>query len=104
MVRALDLAWRGWGRVQPNPMVGAVVLSSDGRFVGAGWHAEFGERHAETIVLAGGGVGARRGAPRVRRAPRRADRAGGGGRAGTRRDAGGHARALHPSREAAAVL
>ncbi len=59
MVRALDLAWRGWGRVQPNPMVGAVVLSSDGRFVGEGWHAEFGERHAEPIALAAAGERAR---------------------------------------------
>ena len=25
MARALELAWRGWGRVAPNPMVGAVV-------------------------------------------------------------------------------
>ena len=59
MVRALDLAWRGWGRVQPNPMVGAVVLSSDGRFVGEGWHAEFGERHAEPIALEAAGERAR---------------------------------------------
>src|SRR5918995_6467401 len=51
MARALDLAWRGWGRVHPNPLVGAVVLSSDGRVVGEGWHAEFGERHAEPVAL-----------------------------------------------------
>ncbi|HEY7503089.1 MAG TPA: bifunctional diaminohydroxyphosphoribosylaminopyrimidine deaminase/5-amino-6-(5-phosphoribosylamino)uracil reductase RibD [Gemmatimonadales bacterium] len=55
MVRALDLAWRGWGRVQPNPLVGAVVLSSDGRVVGEGWHAEFGERHAEPLALEAAG-------------------------------------------------
>ena len=42
MVRALELAWRGWGRAQPNPLVGAVVLASDGRVLGEGWHAEFG--------------------------------------------------------------
>ena len=41
MARALELAWRGWGRVQPNPLVGAVVLA-DGEIVGEGWHAEFG--------------------------------------------------------------
>ena len=58
MVRALDLAWRGWGRVQPNPMVGAVVLR-DGDFIGEGWHAEFGERHAEPIALAAAGERAR---------------------------------------------
>ena len=56
---ALDLAWRGWGRVQPNPLVGAVVLSSDGRVVGEGWHAEFGQRHAEPLALDAAGERAR---------------------------------------------
>jgi diaminohydroxyphosphoribosylaminopyrimidine deaminase/5-amino-6-(5-phosphoribosylamino)uracil reductase len=55
MARALDLAWRGWGRVQPNPLVGAVVLAGDGRLAGEGWHAEFGERHAESIALEAAG-------------------------------------------------
>lgn len=59
MVRALDLAWRGWGRVQPNPLVGAVVLSSDGRVVGEAWHAEFGDRHAEPLALEAAGERAR---------------------------------------------
>ncbi|HYF39462.1 MAG TPA: bifunctional diaminohydroxyphosphoribosylaminopyrimidine deaminase/5-amino-6-(5-phosphoribosylamino)uracil reductase RibD [Gemmatimonadales bacterium] len=58
MARALDLAWRGWGRVQPNPLVGAVVLR-DGEVVGEGWHPEFGDRHAETVALAGAGERAR---------------------------------------------
>jgi diaminohydroxyphosphoribosylaminopyrimidine deaminase/5-amino-6-(5-phosphoribosylamino)uracil reductase len=58
MARALDLAWRGWGRVQPNPLVGAVVLQ-DGEAVGEGWHPEFGERHAEALALAGAGERAR---------------------------------------------
>lgn len=56
---ALDLAWRGWGRVQPNPLVGAVVLSSDGRVVGEGWHAEFGRAHAEPVALEAAGERAR---------------------------------------------
>jgi diaminohydroxyphosphoribosylaminopyrimidine deaminase / 5-amino-6-(5-phosphoribosylamino)uracil reductase len=55
---ALDLAWRGWGRVQPNPLVGAVVLA-DGVVVGEGWHTEFGERHAEPIALERAGARAR---------------------------------------------
>jgi len=50
MDRAIDLSWRGWGRVHPNPMVGAVVVR-DGRLVGEGWHAEYGERHAEVMAL-----------------------------------------------------
>jgi diaminohydroxyphosphoribosylaminopyrimidine deaminase / 5-amino-6-(5-phosphoribosylamino)uracil reductase len=58
MTRALELAWRGWGRVQPNPLVGAVVLA-DGELVGEGWHAEFGEPHAEPAALAAAGAHAR---------------------------------------------
>ncbi|HEX6644431.1 MAG TPA: bifunctional diaminohydroxyphosphoribosylaminopyrimidine deaminase/5-amino-6-(5-phosphoribosylamino)uracil reductase RibD [Gemmatimonadales bacterium] len=58
MERALDLAWRGWGRVQPNPMVGAVLLR-DGAAVGEGFHASFGERHAERVALDAAGAAAR---------------------------------------------
>jgi diaminohydroxyphosphoribosylaminopyrimidine deaminase/5-amino-6-(5-phosphoribosylamino)uracil reductase len=58
MARALDLAWRGWGRVQPNPLVGAVVLQG-GKLVGEGWHPEFGDRHAEAVALADAGERAR---------------------------------------------
>lgn len=58
MQRALQLAWNGWGRVAPNPMVGAVVLA-DGRRVGEGWHAEFGRPHAEVVALDAAGVKAR---------------------------------------------
>lgn len=54
MKLALDLAWRGWGRVHPNPMVGAVVLR-DGDIAGTGYHAEFGGPHAETVALAEAG-------------------------------------------------
>lgn len=50
MGRALELAWRGWGRVHPNPLVGAVVVAG-GRPVGEGWHAEYGSRHAEPQAL-----------------------------------------------------
>ncbi len=58
MLRALDLAWRGWGRVHPNPMVGAVVLAG-GKVVGKGYHAEFGQRHAEPMALEAAGEMAR---------------------------------------------
>lgn len=58
MTRALDLAWRGWGRVQPNPLVGAVILK-DGVIVGEGWHAEYGGPHAEVGALAQAGASAR---------------------------------------------
>ena len=58
MARALDLAWRGWGRVHPNPLVGATVVAG-GHLVGEGWHAEFGDRHAEPIALDQAGARAR---------------------------------------------
>jgi diaminohydroxyphosphoribosylaminopyrimidine deaminase / 5-amino-6-(5-phosphoribosylamino)uracil reductase len=50
MHHALRLAWRGWGRVHPNPLVGAVLLR-DGSMVAEGFHAEFGQRHAEAVAL-----------------------------------------------------
>ncbi|HKU60635.1 MAG TPA: bifunctional diaminohydroxyphosphoribosylaminopyrimidine deaminase/5-amino-6-(5-phosphoribosylamino)uracil reductase RibD [Gemmatimonadales bacterium] len=58
MQHALDLAWRGWGRVHPNPLVGAVVLD-DGVLVGEGWHGEYGAAHAEPIALGAAGPRAR---------------------------------------------
>lgn len=58
MVRALELAERGWGRVHPNPLVGAVVVR-DGEVVGEGWHAEWGAAHAESMALAAAGERAR---------------------------------------------
>ncbi len=58
MERALDLALRGWGRVAPNPLVGAVVLRGDAP-VGAGFHAEYGGPHAEVVALADAGDRAR---------------------------------------------
>src|SRR3989441_3866716 len=55
---ALDLAWRGWGRVAPNPLVGAVILQGD-TVVGEGFHAEYGGPHAEVAALAAAGARAR---------------------------------------------
>jgi len=50
MDRALELAGRGWGRVAPNPLVGAVLVR-DGVVLGEGYHGEFGGPHAETVAL-----------------------------------------------------
>jgi diaminohydroxyphosphoribosylaminopyrimidine deaminase/5-amino-6-(5-phosphoribosylamino)uracil reductase len=58
MERALDLARRGWGRVAPNPLVGAVVLAGDA-VVGEGYHAEYGGPHAEVAALRAAGERAR---------------------------------------------
>jgi diaminohydroxyphosphoribosylaminopyrimidine deaminase/5-amino-6-(5-phosphoribosylamino)uracil reductase len=51
MRRALELALEGWGRVAPNPLVGAVLLRDD-EVVGEGYHARFGAAHAEVEALA----------------------------------------------------
>ena len=58
MRRALDLAHRGWGQTAPNPMVGAVVVR-DGVIVGEGFHARFGDEHAEVAALRAAGERAR---------------------------------------------
>ena len=58
MRRALRLAERGRGRVNPNPMVGAVVVRG-GRVVGEGWHRAWGEPHAEAMALTRAGSLAR---------------------------------------------
>lgn len=58
MRRALQLAVRGWGRVAPNPMVGALVVR-DGRVIGEGWHERYGEAHAEINALRAAGDAAR---------------------------------------------
>ena len=59
MDRALFLAARGRGRTSPNPMVGAVVVSSDGVIVGQGFHERAGEAHAEVNALRMAGSRAR---------------------------------------------
>jgi diaminohydroxyphosphoribosylaminopyrimidine deaminase / 5-amino-6-(5-phosphoribosylamino)uracil reductase len=61
MQRALDLARRGAGCVEPNPMVGAVVATPAGAIVGEGWHARFGGPHAEVAALQAAGPAARGG-------------------------------------------
>jgi diaminohydroxyphosphoribosylaminopyrimidine deaminase / 5-amino-6-(5-phosphoribosylamino)uracil reductase len=48
---ALALAERGRGLTSPNPMVGAVIVSPDGRIIGAGYHERAGGPHAETRAL-----------------------------------------------------
>ncbi len=51
MRQALSLAGRGAGRVNPNPLVGAVLVK-DGICIGEGWHVRYGEAHAERNALA----------------------------------------------------
>ncbi|MEW6744144.1 MAG: bifunctional diaminohydroxyphosphoribosylaminopyrimidine deaminase/5-amino-6-(5-phosphoribosylamino)uracil reductase RibD [Planctomycetota bacterium] len=58
MERAIELASRGRGLVEPNPMVGAVVVRQ-GVPVGEGWHASYGGPHAEVVALRAAGEAAR---------------------------------------------
>lgn len=51
MRTALNLAKRGCGQVNPNPMVGAVIVK-DGNIIGQGWHEQYGGLHAERNALA----------------------------------------------------
>lgn len=51
MRRAIELAWRGWGWTNPNPLVGCVLVR-DGRIIGEGWHERCGQAHAERNALA----------------------------------------------------
>ncbi|MBE0537691.1 MAG: bifunctional diaminohydroxyphosphoribosylaminopyrimidine deaminase/5-amino-6-(5-phosphoribosylamino)uracil reductase RibD [Phycisphaerae bacterium] len=51
MQRALDLAAKGIGWVEPNPAVGCVIVK-DGRVIGEGFHERFGGPHAEINALA----------------------------------------------------
>ncbi len=50
MWMALDLARRGWGKTNPNPLVGAVLVKG-GEVVGTGFHEKAGEKHAEVLAL-----------------------------------------------------
>ena len=50
MERAVELAERGTGAVNPNPLVGAVIVKK-GKIIGEGWHEKYGGLHAERNAL-----------------------------------------------------
>ena len=52
MRRCLQLAQNGRQNAKPNPMVGAVIVSADGRIIGEGYHVRCGEGHAEVNAFA----------------------------------------------------
>lgn len=58
MARAIELAARGEGLVEPNPMVGCTLVAA-GETVGEGWHRRFGGPHAEIEALQSAGARAR---------------------------------------------
>lgn len=51
MREALELAKKGMGFVNPNPMVGAVIVKDD-KIIGRGFHTKYGELHAERFAFA----------------------------------------------------
>ncbi|MGI8505904.1 MAG: bifunctional diaminohydroxyphosphoribosylaminopyrimidine deaminase/5-amino-6-(5-phosphoribosylamino)uracil reductase RibD [Solirubrobacteraceae bacterium] len=54
LLRAIDLAERGRGRVSPNPLVGAVLANLDG-VLGEGFHSALGSPHAEVEAIRAAG-------------------------------------------------
>ena len=52
MRRCIQLAFNGRQNAKPNPMVGAVIVSADGRIIGEGYHVRCGEGHAEVNAFA----------------------------------------------------
>ena len=54
MARALELAVRGQGAVEPNPLVGCVLAWGD-QCLGEGWHMRYGGPHAEIEALRAAG-------------------------------------------------
>lgn len=52
MQRCLELARNGWQNAKPNPMVGAVIVSAEGRIIGEGYHVRCGQGHAEVNAFA----------------------------------------------------
>jgi len=58
IARAIELSRQGEGLVEPNPMVGCVIVRED-KIIGEGWHQKFGGPHAEIHALRAAGDAAR---------------------------------------------
>ncbi len=50
MKRAFELAKHGWGRTNPNPLVGAIIVKND-KIIGEGFHEFIGGAHAEVNAI-----------------------------------------------------
>lgn len=57
MERALELALKAWGKTNPNPLVGAVIVK-DEKIIGEGYHESFGAVHAEVMAINNAGKAA----------------------------------------------
>lgn len=51
MKMCIDLAKKGAGKTSPNPLVGCVVLDKNNKIISTGYHAKYGENHAERDAL-----------------------------------------------------
>jgi len=51
MQHALALAQQGFGTVEPNPMVGSVIVNDQRELIADGFHQKFGGPHAEVIAM-----------------------------------------------------
>lgn len=51
MKKCLELARQGEGKTSPNPLVGCVILDKNGNEISTGFHAKYGENHAERDAL-----------------------------------------------------
>lgn len=51
MKKCIELAKRGEGEVSPNPLVGCVILDSNGKVISEGYHHFCGGNHAERDAL-----------------------------------------------------
>jgi len=50
MLEAIELAKKGELSVQPNPMVGCIIIKGN-KVVGRGWHKKYGSHHAEVNAV-----------------------------------------------------
>jgi diaminohydroxyphosphoribosylaminopyrimidine deaminase/5-amino-6-(5-phosphoribosylamino)uracil reductase len=50
MQRCLEIAKRGAGFVNPNPLVGCIIVFQD-KIISEGWHTAFGKDHAERMAI-----------------------------------------------------
>lgn len=51
MKHCISLAKKAFGKTSPNPLVGCVVINSDGEVISTGYHKKYGEFHAERDAL-----------------------------------------------------
>ena len=50
MKKAIDIAKKGAGKVNPNPLVGAIIVKN-GKIIGEGYHKYYGGNHAEVEAI-----------------------------------------------------